>query len=217
MSTIIYVTGEGCINGKLGKEKISEVEDIRNVWNDPAFHVREDGQFEFMDDQYDGCTPYEDGILKPLNSLIKYAEEKDFIINAEFNVKCDCSDYDNIRIIIEDNVLSTANAEIANASEEELTEEIYRRYKKLLDRTPEEVLCSRTDDNWVEGYIQIHISDIIDNDFETFLDLISEALVGSDLLMNVDYKVIAMAGKGYPNEVILKVRGDASTIVEERE
>ena len=68
------------------------------------------------------------------------------------------------------------------------------------------------EDNYVEGYVQLHISDMIDNDYEVFLDILSEALVGSNLLMDVNYDVVGMADE--PNTLIFKVRGDVSNILD---
>lgn len=90
----------------------------------------------------------------------------------------------------------------------QITEEI----RAGLQMTPEEVIAKRDGNNYVEGYVQIHISDIIDNDFESFLDLLSNALVGSDLLMDINYDLVALADE--KNEVIFKVTGDISNILE---
>lgn len=103
-----------------------------------------------------------------------------------------------------------------NATTEELVSELEKRYDNLYPiREASEVLASRDKNNYVEGYIQIHASDMIDNDYEGFLDFISEKLVGSDLLMDVNYEVVAQAKKMFLNELILKVTGDVSTIIEE--
>ena len=45
-------------------------------------------------------------------------------------------------------------------------------------------------------------------DFESFLDLISERLTGSELLMNIDYDVVGHEG----NTLHMKVGGDPSEI-----
>ena len=69
--------------------------------------------------------------------------------------------------------------------------------------------------NYVEGYVQVHISSLIDNDLEGFLDLLSVSLVNNELLMDINYDVVALGED--KNDLILKVRGDVSTIVEELE
>lgn len=91
-----------------------------------------------------------------------------------------------------------------------MTEEI----KQAMERTPEEVIASRDENNYVTGYVQLHISDLIDNDYEGFLDLLSTALVGNELLMDINYDVVSMADSINPNELIFKVTGDVSNIVD---
>ncbi len=105
--------------------------------------------------------------------------------------------------------------QIVNATTEELVSELEKRNDNLYPlKEASEILALRDENNYVEGYIRIHINDMIDNDYEGFLDFISEKLVGSDLLMDVNYEVVAQAKKMFPNELILKVTGDASTIIE---
>ena len=87
---------------------------------------------------------------------------------------------------------------------------------KVIDLTtaksPEEIIAARDGDNFVEGYVRVHISTLIDNDFEGFLDIISEELVGNDLLMDINYDVVALAED---NTLVLKVSGDVSNIIDE--
>ena len=94
-----------------------------------------------------------------------------------------------------------------------LLKEYYEGRNDFQLKSAEEVIESRNKNNYVEGYVQIHISEMIDNDHEAFLDAISEKLVGSDLLMDVSYDVVGLADE--PNELILKVSGDVSTILED--
>ena len=217
MGVIIYVSGEGTVDGELTEAKISALKEIKDGWGYPAFNFSEnESEFEFSESSIEGCDPYNDGISKPLNSLIEYAKSQELVVDAEFTITSDCGDYDNIEVIIKDNKLTTANSEIANATTEELKSELEKRNGILYPiKEASEVLASRDENNRVEGYIQIHISDIIDNDYEGFLDAISEKLVGSDLLMDVNYDVVGLADE--PNELILKVSGDVSMILENQE
>jgi len=89
-----------------------------------------------------------------------------------------------------------------------MTEEI----KKGLQMFASDILANRDDNNYVEGYVQLHISSLIDNDYESFLDLLSISLVDSDLLMDINYDVVALAED--KNELIFRVSGDATTIIE---
>ena len=84
-----------------------------------------------------------------------------------------------------------------------------------LQKKAEEVLADRDENNYVEGYVQLHVSDLIDSDYEKFLDLLSVSLVDSDLLMDITYEIVKLADA--KNELIFKVRGDASSVVEEEE
>ena len=66
------------------------------------------------------------------------------------------------------------------------------------------------EDCYVEGIVSIELSTIIDNDFEGFLDIISELLVGHPTLMNVNYSVV---GHLEDDTILLKVSGDVSDIL----
>ena len=219
MGVIIYVSGEGIVDGELTEAKISALKEIKDGWGYPAFNFSKNGSgFEISESSMEGCDPYNDGVLTPLNILIEYAKSQELVVNAEFTVGSDWGDYDNIEVIIEDNELTTANSEIVNATTEELESELEKRNDSLYPiKEAAGIIAARDENNFVEGYIQIHISDMIDNDYEGFLEFISEKLVGSDLLMDVNYEVVAQAKKMFPNELILKVTGDASTIVESEE
>lgn len=63
-------------------------------------------------------------------------------------------------------------------------------------------------DGWVEGLVRVEINELIRNDLEGFLDILSERLTGSGLLADINYSVQGCDG---PNdEVVLLVSGDAS-------
>ena len=81
-------------------------------------------------------------------------------------------------------------------------------------KSAKEIIASRDEDNCVEGYISVHISDIIDRDYDEFLCFLSNELVGNDLLMDITYNVVC-TDETDPNTLILKVSGDASMIVDE--
>ena len=65
----------------------------------------------------------------------------------------------------------------------------------------------------VTGLVRVSLCDIIDNDLEGFLDILSEGLTGSPLLMDIDYNV----DHAEDNDLIIHVTGDASTIIETEE
>lgn len=103
-----------------------------------------------------------------------------------------------------------------NLDEDALTllKKYYEGQDAFLMRSAEEVIASRDENNYVEGYIEVHVSTLVDNDLESFLDIISEELVGSDLLMDVNYSVVGLEDN---DMLILKVSGDVSSIIDEEE
>lgn len=79
---------------------------------------------------------------------------------------------------------------------------------------PEEVISANTDENgYIEGIIKLNLSDIIHSDFEQFLDTISEALVGNDLLMDTSYEIIGLCPEE-KNTFYILIRGDATSVLE---
>ena len=93
-------------------------------------------------------------------------------------------------------------AEIAEARLEGLTSKSPTPITKPLTRR------DMDEDGWVTGIVSVGLNDAVDNDLEGFLDLLSEALVGDSLLMDVTYKVVGL-GAG-EDELLVEVRGDAS-------
>lgn len=82
----------------------------------------------------------------------------------------------------------------------------------LTETNPEDIIAARDENNYVTGYVQLHIEDIIHNDYESLLDLLSERLTNSILLMDINYDVVAIKDV---NEIIFKVSGDVSAILNE--
>lgn len=73
------------------------------------------------------------------------------------------------------------------------------------------ILATSEDGHYVGGNIVVDTSDIIGLDLDGFLDLLSERLTGSPLLMDTRYKLIDATDSG---EAIFHVMGDASEILE---
>lgn len=69
-------------------------------------------------------------------------------------------------------------------------------------------------DNYGEWEVTVHISEIINNDLEGFLDLLSELAVESTSLMDISYNVIGLGKE--PNTLKIKVTGDKSQVDEEK-
>lgn len=61
---------------------------------------------------------------------------------------------------------------------------------------------------YVSGVVRVRLSDVIDRDLESFLDLLGDKLVGSALLMDIRYEIVG--GKG--DEVFLRVTGDPTAL-----
>lgn len=70
-------------------------------------------------------------------------------------------------------------------------------------------------DGYIEGAIFIDISFLMDNDFESILDEMSEKLTGGPLLMDIAYEHIPAASS--VDTLCFKVSGDASDILREEE
>lgn len=64
-------------------------------------------------------------------------------------------------------------------------------------------------DNRITTYVEIDLSDAIDNDLERFLDFISVLAVGSDLLMDIGYNVVGHRG----SMITIEVTGDVSEVL----
>jgi hypothetical protein len=74
----------------------------------------------------------------------------------------------------------------------------------------EQMKAMQDKDCMVCGVIAVDIHEFINNDLESFLDLISERLTGSPLLSDLDYKILGNKG----DDIFLKVTGDASLILD---
>ena len=71
------------------------------------------------------------------------------------------------------------------------------------------------EDGWIEHTVVVDLSSIISRDLEGFLDLLSEKLVGNDLLKDINYDVVGHRG----DELFIRVSGDARAVlgIEEEE
>ncbi len=126
MGAMIWISGEGTISPIEQKDK-DAIEAIKDGWGEQSFSVSDKGILEFNWDTTEGCTPVEDGVEVPLNTLVKYAEDNGLSVDGEWAIGSDYSDFDNITIVIEDNKILYANTEIRNATTEELVAELKRR------------------------------------------------------------------------------------------
>lgn len=65
-------------------------------------------------------------------------------------------------------------------------------------------------DNYIEGLIALSLSDMMASNFEDTLDKMSNALTGSPLLMDIQYRI---SGHLDGETIILTVSGDATDIL----
>lgn len=76
----------------------------------------------------------------------------------------------------------------------------------------DEMKARADEDNYIEGIVAVSDEELFNNDFENFLDLISERLCGSICLMDVQYDMVGVI----PEEhlILYSVSGDASEVIE---
>ncbi len=130
MGILIYVNGEGTISGTIQKEMLNEIRALKDGWNEEAFIMNEQtGAFHFKTEGKEGRDPVNDGIIVPIEGLLKYAGEHDLRVNGEFSVTSDWKEHDNITVLIKESSLRTVDSGIYNATDDELIEELsYRGY-----------------------------------------------------------------------------------------
>lgn len=88
-----------------------------------------------------------------------------------------------------------------------------RRRRVLDEPLPRREIVRQHDKvGYVSGVVRLDLSDTFDG-FERFLDRISERLVGSDILMEVNYDVVGHEG----DTLLIYVSGDPSAILEMEE
>lgn len=79
--------------------------------------------------------------------------------------------------------------------------------------TKEAVCRYKDDNNYIRGIVKVELSDLIENDLDGFLDLISEKLTRSPLLMDIGYEPVSV----FEEELYLLVSGDVSGILDEEQ
>ena len=68
------------------------------------------------------------------------------------------------------------------------------------------------DNTYIEGVVTVELADMIDNDLEGFLDIISDKLCDSGLLMDSNYSVV---GHRTNSTLLVKITGDVSIIIDD--
>lgn len=89
--------------------------------------------------------------------------------------------------------------------------------ENAMDRpyTEDEIRANMDDDCYVTGRVKVSLSELIDNDLESFLDLLGERLVDNPCLMNVSYKAVGITDIDSGDaDIIIEVTGDVSEVIE---
>lgn len=82
--------------------------------------------------------------------------------------------------------------------------------------TQDEIKAHMNENCYVTGNVAVPLSEIIDNDFEAFLDLLAIKLVDDDCLMDISYKAVGIQNVESGNaDIIIEVSGDVSEILVE--
>lgn len=76
--------------------------------------------------------------------------------------------------------------------------------------TLEELKQRANDNNIVHGWVSLPLHQVIDNDFEDFLDRLSLKLTGTELLSGTNYELVC----NDDDNLIFYVEGDISLIIE---
>lgn len=138
MGVIIYVDGE-IRPQHLTEAQKTAISNIKNIWGEEAFYIYEDGHICFAISQYEGCSPFEDGVEEPLKELAEHLKAENIILkeNAVFTVASDWSDYDDITLTIDAKTLQFRyeNTEVINASTEELIAELKKRGYEVVQKS----------------------------------------------------------------------------------
>lgn len=131
MGVLIYKSGE--ISPVSYKDEASldafltETEGIKDGFGNTAFFVTRYA-IEFANDTAEGCCdPYEDAVGKPIDSVIKLAKKHGVELSGSFNIGSSSSDYDGITVTINDNIVTTCDTHVLNATDKELVRELEKR------------------------------------------------------------------------------------------
>lgn len=89
--------------------------------------------------------------------------------------------------------------------------------ENVMDRpyTEDEIRERMDEDCYVTGRVMVSLSELIDNDLDSFLDLLGERLVDSPCLMDISYKAVGVTNiDSGDTDIIIEVTGDVSEVIE---
>lgn len=95
------------------------------------------------------------------------------------------------------------------AVQAERDEQAKKRRKSVTKATKPHI----EDDGLLYGVVEVDLGEIIDHDFEGFLDLLSKRLTGTGVLSDIRYSVV---GHKLPDVVLIEVGGDPSQAMEHK-
>ncbi len=137
MSVMIEVNGECSVNGAAENQILDEVLNIKDGWGCQPFQAS-GNTISFEVKQIEGSDPIEDGVIKPLKSLVEWAKENKADVNGDFTIYSDWDDYNGISVKIESNELKQVDIRLEGYSTEDLIAELKRRGEyKLKVETPD--------------------------------------------------------------------------------
>ena len=134
MGAIIYPSGELVVDDYTGgsmencaEKAVEAIAEMKDRWGNPVFK-RDGYALEFADEKIEGCDPVQDYIEAPIKQAIEIAKQHGAYIEGYVDIVSDWNDYDNIHLdIFEDGNITYGNAEIVNASDDELIAELKKR------------------------------------------------------------------------------------------
>ena len=77
--------------------------------------------------------------------------------------------------------------------------------------TVEEIKERADEHNYIQGIVRVDLTDVVYDDQESFLDRLSNALIGDTTLTSISQEVVGVRD-GY---ILFKVSGDASAVLQE--
>jgi|688.fasta_scaffold12172_10 hypothetical protein len=78
--------------------------------------------------------------------------------------------------------------------------------------TREKILAHLDDNDFIYGEVVIEIDDIVNAEADEFLDLLSEELVGSDALLEIDYRPLRVDPDG---RIVMGVYGNPRIVLQD--
>ncbi len=177
MGVIIYLSGSLVVSDHNGEglpvdyagKAAKEIAEMKGSWGSAIF-VQDGYALDFRSEMIEGSDPIADYVEAPIKQAIEIAKANKAYIDGDIYIASDWGDYDNIHIEIRENQISMDNAEIANATDEELIAELAKRgygvfNKKGTYRDVIKTILPITCEPYVSGIFESNQVDVGANDF----------------------------------------------------